>query len=319
MGRPDTVMQSYLSDKEHFADLFNGIFFQGKTLIQSCDLRDSSERYSDIAGLGTNRLRDIKMTLKDSRVLRILAVENQATIDYAMPYRCLQYDTMEYGKQLRERRSVNRNGNLLKSSSERLCGLKKTDRITPVYTLCLYHGEEPWDGPLSLRDMMDFGNDIDEMEKYFADYPLRLFCVNEANSFDMFHTELRELFFAMKHRRNRARLQELFAHNERCRRLSPDTVEALSVILKIPNLWEKREHYRNMTCNREEYDMSQAWGGIAQEYYNDGITQGITQGIEKGAFEKTRMIVQNMLKHGFPDKEICEITGCTAEFIRELQ
>lgn len=171
--------------------------------------------------------------------------------------------------------------------------------------------------------MMDLGNDSDKMERYFADYPLRLYCVNEANSFDMLHTELRELFFAMKHRRDKEKLQELFTQNKRCSCLSPDTVEALSVILKIPNLWEKRKNYRNMTCEKEEYDMGQAWGGIAQEYYNegiaDGITQGISQGIEKGAFEKTRMIVQNMLKHGFPDKEICELTGCTAEFIRKLQ
>ncbi len=26
-------------------------------------------------------------------------------------------------------------------------------------TLCLYHGEEKWDGPRSLKDMMDFGAD----------------------------------------------------------------------------------------------------------------------------------------------------------------
>lgn len=60
MGRPGTVMQGYLSDKERFADLFNGIFFQGVQFIQSCDLQDSSERYSETAGQGTRRFRDIK-------------------------------------------------------------------------------------------------------------------------------------------------------------------------------------------------------------------------------------------------------------------
>lgn len=87
--------------------------------------------------------------------------------------------------------------------------------------------------------------------------------------------------------------------------------------------FNKREQYRNRMCEREEYDMNQAWGGVAQEYYSEGIAQGIaqgiTQGIEKGSREKTRMIVQNMLKRGFSDKEICELTGCTADFISELQ
>lgn len=27
MGKPDVMMQSYLCDKERFADLFNGVFF----------------------------------------------------------------------------------------------------------------------------------------------------------------------------------------------------------------------------------------------------------------------------------------------------
>lgn len=278
MGRPDTVMQGYLSDKERFADLFNGIFFQGEQFIRSCDLQDSSERYSGTGEPSASRFRDIKMTLKGSRILRILAVENQANIDYTMPYRCMQYDTMEYGRQLKERKNVNRAGKLPVTSPEWLCGIKKTDRITPVYTLCLYHGEVPWDGPLSLRDMMDFGDDSDGMGRYFADYPLRLFCVNEAESFEMFRTELRELFFALKHRKDRKKLQELFANDERCSRMSPDTVEALSIFLNIPDLWDKREQYRNRMCEKEEYDMNQAWGGVAQEYYSEGIAQGNCSG-----------------------------------------
>lgn len=30
-------------------------------------------------------------------------------------------------------------------------GLFGSDRLVPVYTLCLYHGENHWDGPRSLR------------------------------------------------------------------------------------------------------------------------------------------------------------------------
>lgn len=259
------------------------------------------------------------MTLKNSRTLRILAVENQANIDYTMPYRCMQYDTMEYGKQLKERKNANHAGKLLNTPSERLCGLTRTDRISPVYTLCLYHGEEPWDGPLSLRDMMDFGNENDGMEPYFADYPLRLYCVSEAEGFDMFHTELRELFYALKYRRNKERLQELFAHDAHYSRLSPDTVRALSVLLNIPDLWQKREQFRNRIHESEEYNMCQAWEEIKEECYTKGVTQGITQGIEKGSIEKTRTIVRNMLKRGFSKEEICELTECTATFVEGLQ
>lgn len=39
---------------------------------------------------------------------------------------------------------------------ERLGKFRKKDQIAPVYTICLYHGIEEWDGPRCLKDMMDF-------------------------------------------------------------------------------------------------------------------------------------------------------------------
>lgn len=169
MGKPDTVMQSYLSDRERFADLFNGVFFQGEQVIRACDLQNSSERYSEPQGHGANRYRDIKMSIKDGGSLRVLAVENQANIDYTMPCRCMRYDVMEYEKQLKELRNRNERQNLLKTPSELLCGISKTDRLIPVYTLCLYHGEEPWDGPLSLQEMMDFDGKNDRYRHLSSD------------------------------------------------------------------------------------------------------------------------------------------------------
>lgn len=311
MGKPDTAMQSYLSDKERFANLFNRIFFQGRAVIHSRDLQDSSERYSDTKGQGTNRFRDIKMTLKSGEAFRILAVENQSSIDYAMPYRCMQYDSLEYGKQLKELKAFNRSQRLLQTPAERLCGISKSDRLTPVYTLCLYHGEAPWEGPVSLGNMMDFGNDGDGMSRYFADYPLRLFCVNEAERFDMFHTELQELFSAMRYRRDKRGLRKLFEENETYRHLTAETTEAMSILLKIPTLWEKREHYMNRTEKGEKYDMCQA----IREWREDDKAEGRAE----GTLEKTTKVVQNMLKKGYSDDEICELAECTLEFINQLR
>lgn len=39
MGRPDSVMQCYLSDKGRFADLFNGIFFGENSLYAPATCR----------------------------------------------------------------------------------------------------------------------------------------------------------------------------------------------------------------------------------------------------------------------------------------
>lgn len=311
MGKTDTAMQSYLGDKRRFADLFNGVFFQGKTVINACDLQEASERYADAEGQGASRFRDIKMFLNTGGCLRILAVENQLNIDYTMPYRCMQYDSMEYGKQLKELKARNREQKKLQTAAERLCGMTREDRLVPVYTLCLYHGEEPWNGPLSLGDMMDFGDDSQGIRQYFADYPLRLFCVNEAESFDMFHTELRELFGAMKYRRDKKRLRELLTRDEAYSRMSADTVRTLSILLNIPWLWAKRRRYMSKKEHKEEYDMCQA----IREWREDDKAEGRAE----GRAEAQKTFVLNMLKKGFSDEEICELTECTPDFIDRLR
>ena len=320
MGKPDTVMQSYLSDRERFADLFNGVFFQGEQVIRACDLQEASERYGDTAKHGTNRLRDIKMNVKGGGALRILAVENQAVVDYTMPCRCMRYDVMEYEKQLRElkNRNLRHRQNVLSTSAEWLCGIAKTDRLFPVYTLCLYHGEEPWDGPLSLKDMMDFGKENDRLRQSFADYPMRLFCLNDAENFECFRTELRELFGAMKYRRDKERLRELFVTNRRYRRLTPDTAEAIAVFLNIPDLWQRQEKYRN-TEQKEAYDMCQAWEELKAEYIAEGKAEGRAEGKAEGFLEKTREVVRNLLKCGFADEDICKLAECSMELINSVR
>ena len=178
MGKMNTAMCSFLSSTNRFADFFNGVLFQGREIIRASDLQAASEQYSETAGTHSQSFRDIKMYLGSGETLRILALENQNSVDYTLPYRCMQYDAMEYGRQLKELKQYNTSRKLLRNSAEWLCGITKDDRLAPVYTLCLYHGEDPWDGPLTLKDMMRFDGDREKLQQYFTDYPMRLFCVN---------------------------------------------------------------------------------------------------------------------------------------------
>ena len=172
----------------------------------------------------TQLLRDVKMKLRTGATLQVLAVENQSYIDYSMPVRCMDYDVAEYNRQLREkkqqfqalRKQMKESGKYAMTFityAEKLSGIFKTDRLQPVYTICLYTGTEPWDGPRQLSDMMEFGEN-ELLQKCFADYSLRLFCVNEQSDFEEFHTELRELFRAMSYRKDKEKFLSL-AKDER--------------------------------------------------------------------------------------------------------
>ena len=228
----------------------------------------------------------------------------------------MEYDTLEYSRQLQQVIQHNKEKKLLHSPAERLCGFTATDRLSPVYTLCLYHGVEPWNGPLSLRDMMDFGKDVDGMSRFFADYPFRLFCVNEHTDFQIFHTELREVFTAMNCRKNKEQLHHAMCKNPAFQRLDEATVKVLSVVLNLPALWNNRSNYINRNQkNREEFDMCQAM----RELLEDAKAVGINEGISQGAEEKTHTIVMNMLKRNMALEDICALAECSEEFVAKVK
>lgn len=281
MGKSNDVWVRYFRDKRRFADLFNGICFQGKQVLKPELLSEGSEVYEGLSGvqkaqqdakkiIGGNR--DIKMCYGDKEIFRMLAVEDQNKVDYSMPFRCMQYDTMEYRRQLDELRKKNDKEKDYASGAEKICGVKKTDRLIPVYTLCLYHGEEKWDGPRSLKDMMDFGNDEDGMSGYFVDYKFLLFCMNEAVDLSIFRTEIRKLFEILKYRKDKAGLKHFLEDNPEYSHVDAETMEVVAVALNAPNIWEERERY--VDSDEEEYNMCQALREWAEEERTLGEADG---------------------------------------------
>lgn len=297
MGQINNIIYHYMTDRHRFADLFNGVYFSGKKIICAEELTEASAHY---AGSGSStrkdgrleRFRDVRMSMKTGETFRLLALENQNMVDYTMPFRCMQYDTMDYHRQIYELKKSNKQACACLTAPELLCGFRQADRLTPIYTLCLYHGEDEWNGPRSLKDMMRFGKE-DEMEAFFADYPLRLFCVNEESDFTAFNTELKEVFQSLIYRRDKIGLRRLVENEKAYRHLSRDTVEAISVLLNVPRLWEDREKYISKG-EEEEYDMCQA----LREMLDDERKEGIEQGIEQGA----GALIQT-----------CEELGCSRE------
>lgn len=307
MGKMNDVLYRYLSDRERFADFFNAVFFNGRSVVDAMELTEASEQYfitqervlvgqSEDRRKYISRVRDLKKSMKIGGSLRILAIENQNLVDYSMPFRCMEYDILEYRKQLEEIHKENEKNSSYITSAERLCRVKKTDRLYPVYTVCLYHGETPWDGPRTLKDMMKFDK-ADPMEEYFADYPMRLYCVNEEHDFSMFHTELKALFHVMQYRRDKKKLLQVVEEYGEYRHLSEDTLEAIATVMDEPAIWKNRDRYRNEQDKEEEYNMCQAWKELLEDERNAGRAEGKAEGKVQG-IELTNKLIQMLLADG---------------------
>ncbi|MCD7835804.1 MAG: hypothetical protein LUG83_04000 [Lachnospiraceae bacterium] len=301
MGKENNVMNSYLREPSRFADLFNGVCFNGVQVISPDGLTDASEKYEAYTEGNSQdggrtqrqeRIRDIKKKYDNGIILRILAVENQNYVDYTAGVRNLQYDAFEYAEQVGRLKARHREKGDISTADERLSGIAKTDRLHPAYTIWLYHGEKEWDGPRALRDMMDFGARADEMSELFNDYGMNLVCLNEIKDYGVFRTEIGQLFEVMKYRSDKKGLETLLKDNERYRHLEADTVEAVSVMLHRPGIWRHRERYMSMgEEEREEYDVCQALQEICDEKYNDGMQQGIEQGMRQGIEQGIKALI----------------------------
>ena len=101
MGKISNSINHYLSDNRRFADLFNGVCFQGERVIRAEDLWENAQVYHRIISEAAQtekhtgrreRIRDICKIMKAGETRRVLALESQQLTDYAMPFRCMQYD-----------------------------------------------------------------------------------------------------------------------------------------------------------------------------------------------------------------------------------
>ena len=125
----------------------------------------------------------------------ILGVENQMEVHYAMPVRNMVYDALQYDKQVAmiaadNRRNKRFSGGNIRNSGEFLSGFLKTDKILPIITLTIYFGTEPWDGPLSLREMYDINDS--KLLDFVPDYRVQLIqpMTLSEDDFEKFHTSL---------------------------------------------------------------------------------------------------------------------------------
>lgn len=329
MGKYDTCMKEFLQNKDRFADLFNGCCFQGRQIIRAEDLREASENYVIIdKGMpgktrqkDTEIIRDVKMVLGSGMVLQVLAVESQSYIDYAMPVRCMGYDAAEYRRQLKERKqerrllmnSEIRLKNPAVSMDETLSGILRSDRLHPVYTLCLYSGTEPWDGPRKLSDMMAFDPQNKNLQSLFEEYHLHLFCINEQHVFDAFRSALKPLFQAINCRNNKKKMIELMK-DETYSHLNEDTWDAIAIMTDNAAMLQKKDLYKTEN-QKEEFNMCQA----LQELMQDERNEGRIEGRNEGKIEDQKIVIRNMINRGYKTEDICAIAECSPAFVKEVE
>ena len=89
--------------------------------------------------------------------------------------------------------------------------------------------------------------------------------------------------------------------------LSKETWEAIAVMTDNAAMLQKKDLYKTINGEEEEYNMCQALEELMEDNRNEGN------------LEKTKTVVKNMLDRGYEIEDICAIAGCEASFVEEVK
>lgn len=276
MGKGNVAVRQWMSDKHRFADLFNGVVFQGKQVIarEELELIDGESDIILTDKLGkekaVQRYRDIVMCWKKELHLAVLACENQDQVHYAMAVRNMLYDGLSYAEQVRQiGKSHKEDGNTM-DSAEFLSGFRKNDRIFPVITIVFYYDLKKWDGSLDLHGMfhLEGENDILEtLKSYVPNYRINLVDVGNMEDIKRFKTDLQKIFGMLQYRGQMQELKNYIKENEDYfRNIDIETYQAAREFLHSKKMLKA---YKTKQNGKGKIDMCKA----LEDLYNSGIEQ----------------------------------------------
>ena len=314
MGKADISVNNWLEEKERFADLFNGVIFEGKQVIQPNEL----EKISPVASVSTKnrrgkrrnvkKYRDVIMKWKNEIVLVLLANESQDKIHYAMPPKVMIYDSLDYEEQMREnwnkvmtkRKADKIQGNEMEhlTAEEYLSRFRKKDKLIPVISLVLYYGEEEWDAPQELYEMFQLQGTNEEMKtlkKYLPNYKINLVDAQRFENTNQFQTDLQVIFNMLKCRGDKEHLSEYInEHKEYFDNVDDESRQAVQAFLgmeKIPGEDAAGKGQKMKMCT------------AIQEMYDDGRRDGYESGEKNGVMEKMiDLVIKKMNKNQSVDQ-----------------
>ena len=175
-----------------------------------------------------------------------------------------------------------------------------------MITLILYFGEEEWDRPVRLHDMLTFPEKDDTIRSLVPDYPIHVISVRRdgAKGMDisLLHTELRQVFGFLQHQEDKEGLKRYVEENRAVfSRLSGNAALFLAASAHETRL------LKGLNREEEHYDMCRA----LDEWYADGVSEGEKIGERKGIYKGLSSALLRILekKGSVPEKCLTYISS----------
>ena len=299
VAKPDAVLKNFWKDNARFADLFNAVLFDGEQKLHPEDLKEADVDLSSVLKFNGHvetlqRLRDVVKKTAYGVDFVIWGIENQQKIHYAMPLRHMVEDALSYLKEYNEIAKKNTEEKVATTKDEFLSKFKKTDRLHPVITLCVYYGEKEWDGASSLKEMLEIP---DYLENLVSDYKMNLIQVRNSEGLHFKNKDVQTIFELSRliYQKEYGKITSIYKNQE-------ITSELGIVIGAITESQQLINYAAEMETGGGQFNMCRALEELVESGIEKGKIAGRIAGIEEGRLKTlTEQIEKKLAKNKTPD------------------
>lgn len=286
MVEKDICEKTLESYNDVFADIVNGLLFQGRQVVKEDELESESEtsvyKADDIP---REQRRDVAKYWRKGKVrFALFGLENQTDVDKDMVLRVLNYDGAAYRAQLN-----NNDG-----------------RVYPVVTLVLYFGDGHWKKHRSLIERLDIP---EKMRPYVSDYKINVFeiCHLSDEEIGFFRSDFKIVAHYFVHRKDPGYhgTKDVIRH-----------VDEFFTLMRILTKDKNFENCYNLTApGKGGKDMDDFLTRLKES----GRQEGLVEGKKVGIIESKAAMVQQAMKNGsMTVEQLSVLFNMPVEEVKEL-
>lgn len=313
--KADVRWKEFWRQNDRFADLFNAVLFHGEEVLKPEALEEIDTDMSGIVQFkdyeeSLVRARDVVKKSAFGIEFAIFGVENQQRVHYAMPLRTLLYDGLGYLKEYQGIAHSHKEKKDTVTKDEFLSGMRKEDRLHPIVSVIVYYGEQAWDGPASLKDMMV--EMPEEIEKIFSNYKLNLVQIRESEQYRFCNEDVKTVFEVSREifNKNFDKIYELYGNRD----IGSELIAMIGMITDSSSLIRQGENkeVRNMCTALEELQNESR-----QEGRLEGRQEGRLEGRQEGRLLTVRIYRESKENPDYTKEQIAEKVGCTVQEVKD--
>lgn len=292
MGKKNIVFNDYISQKERFADLYNGVVFRGRRVVRPEALTTiDSKLWRREQGGCHEYIRDnVKIWEYRGRRM-VLGLEPEASPHLVLPVKYMNYESVQYDRDYKNRMAGHRRRRDLGRDGY-ISGIAGDERLMPVVTVGIYFGREKWAGAGSMGELTGIDYFPPEIRPFCNDFRVNLVNVGALETEGMFTTDLREVFGFLRRQDDWPELERYVRENEAFRHLKEDAFDVIAACSDSRELAVRKEDFGK----GEVFDMCLALKQMEEQAARRGRVEGLAAGRNEGRIEGMLLSVRNLME-----------------------